>query len=187
MTSTIDESLVVAHPVNGGFTWTLASRLGQFLVEAEYQFGLRNRSFTILGVEFRAGVPQVWFPGDCSNVVVQLGLPAMQEPNRAMFQLAHECVHLLDPAPGGTNNLEEGLATNFALEIMLSLGVDYSTGDPKYDVAYALVRELLAERPATAKELRTLYGPWRSITDQQIAAACPGINPSLAQQLASLF
>ena len=35
-------------------------------------------------------------------------------PDQSPWQLAHECVHLLDPAPrGGSNFLEEGLATWF--------------------------------------------------------------------------
>jgi hypothetical protein len=184
----VNDSLVVAHPIAGGFTWTLASRLGQLLAKAESQFGPRDRSFTILGVEFRAGVPQLWFPGNCGHVIVQLGLPAMQEPNRAMFQLSHECVHLLDPAGGATNNLEEGVATYFGLEFMQSeLGVNYSTGDPRYDAACTLVRTMLSVRGDAVKELRRLHGPLRSITARQILTVCSGINPSVAQQLASPF
>jgi hypothetical protein len=150
----VEENLIVAHPIAGGFTWTLASRLGSLLNEAECQYGPRNRNFTILGVEFREGVPQVWFPGNCGHVVVQLGLSAMQDPNIALFQLAHETVHLLDPEAGGTNNLEEGLATHFALGIMQSLGVNYPTGDPRYNAACAFVRAMLTERPDAPKELR---------------------------------
>lgn len=188
MLAIVSDSLVVARPITGGFTWTLASRLGQMLRKAENQFGPRDKSFTIVGIEFRDGVPRVWFPGNCGHVVVQLGLTAMQDPNRAIFQLAHECVHLLDPASGTTNNLEEGVATHFSLEFMQSqLGVSYQTGDPKYDNACSLVRSLLAVRNDVVKELRRLHGPLRGITAQQISAVCSGLNSSIAQHLASPF
>jgi len=187
MNVVVDETLLVARPIDGGFTWTLASRLGDFLAQAERQLGPRNRTFTILGVEFREGVPKVWFPGNCGHVIVQLGVSAMQDSNRALFQLAHECVHLLDPSPGGTNKLEEGLATHFALEVMQSLGVNYSTGDPKYDAACALVGEMLTGLPDAGRELRARYGPWKFITAQQIGEECSRILPELAQDLASAF
>jgi hypothetical protein len=187
MTAEVDESLVVARPIAGGFTWTLASRLGALIVEVERQYGPRNRDFTILGVEFREGLPQLWFPGNCGHVIVQLGLLAMKDPNRALFQLAHECVHLLDPAAGGTNKLEEGLATHFALEVMQSQGVGYATGDPRHDAVCALVRSMLAGRPGAAKELRACCGPWKSVTSRQILAVCPGITPAVADLLVSPF
>jgi hypothetical protein len=96
----VNDALVVAHPIPNGFSWTMASRLGQMLGKVEATFGERDRTFTVLGIEFRDAVPQVWFPGNCGHIVIQLGLVAMQDSTRAMFQLAHECVHLLDPAPG---------------------------------------------------------------------------------------
>ena len=90
------DNLFIAEPIKGGFTYTLASRLGDILSLAEEKFGPRNPDFTILGVEFRDGVPQTWFPGNCKHIVVQLSLEAMHDEEQAVFQLAHETVHLLD-------------------------------------------------------------------------------------------
>ncbi len=188
MLAIVSDNLVVAQPISGGFSWTLASRICQMITKAEAQFGARDRSFTVLGVEFRNGVPQVWFPGNCGHVVVQLGLSAMQDPNRALFQLAHECVHLLDPAPGATNNLEEGVATHFSLEFMQAeLGLTYSTGDAKYDSACSLVRLLISTKSDSVRELRRLHGPLRGITTQQISGICPSLNAGTASQLANPF
>src|SRR5580700_8302970 len=111
----------------------------------------------------------------------------MQDPNRALFQLAHECVHLLDPGAGGANNLEEGLATHFSLDFMQSIGVNFTTSGPKYDAACALVRQMLTGRADAARELRSRYGPWRFTTDEQILAVCAGITPSVARLLAGPF
>lgn len=106
--ATVHDKLIVARPLEGGFTWTLASRLGQMLRDVETLFGPRNPKFTILGIEFREGQPMIWFPGDCGHIVIQLGTSAMMDHDRALFQLAHECVHLLDPVKEA-NTLEEAL------------------------------------------------------------------------------
>jgi hypothetical protein len=188
MLTIVTDQLLVARPITGGFSWTLPSRLGQMLARAEAQFGQRNQSFTILGIEFRDGGPQVWFPGNRDHVVVQLSLSAMQDLNRAMFQLAHECFHLLDPAAGGSNVLDEGVATHFSLEFMQSeFRLQYPTGDPKYDRACALVRRMLSLRGDSARELRRLHGPLRHITAPQIMTICPGLDSQFAQQLIEPF
>jgi hypothetical protein len=111
----------------------------------------------------------------------------MKDPQRALFQLAHECIHLLDPDAGGTNKLEEGLATHFALDIMKSQGVDYSSGDPRYDAACNLARKVLEGWPTAVKQLRAKYGPWKSVTEQQILEECAGIAAPVAHELASPF
>ena len=46
--------LAVADPLpaGNGYTWTLASRLGEMLKLAEERYGPRDAGYTILGVEF---------------------------------------------------------------------------------------------------------------------------------------
>ena len=120
----IDEALLVTQPRcnSSGYTWTLASRLGHMLHVAEELFGQRDCSYTILGIEFRKGNPQIWYPTygeDKQNIVVQLCLTTATvvpaNPKRVYHELAHETVHLL--APTGckhATNLEEGVACFFA-------------------------------------------------------------------------
>ena len=182
----VNKELIVAQPLASGtgYSWTLASRLGMLLSSVEALYGQRDRSFTILGIEFHAGVPKVWFPNNCGNVIVQLSVSVLQDPGCALFQLAHECVHLLDPAPGGTNNLEEGLATQFSLAPTSRY---FSAGDAKYDASCALVRAMVAERPDAARKLREIYGPWRCVTSDQILDVCPNLSTDVANQLAKPF
>ncbi|MBD2472179.1 hypothetical protein [Nostoc sp. FACHB-145] len=113
----IKDSLVTANrlPSGSGYTWTLASRLGEMIELIEEQFGERDRSWTILGIEFCDTGPQTWFPGDCGHIIIQLGLSAKQDLVQALFQLAQSAVHLLDPVRSATV-LEEGLATYFSLQ-----------------------------------------------------------------------
>ncbi|MGZ3525685.1 MAG: hypothetical protein ACXU9L_12910, partial [Thermodesulfobacteriota bacterium] len=112
----VHDNLIIAFPCppesGCAYTFTLASHLGQMLEMAEQRFGPRDRSYTILGFEFRAGLPQIWFPGDGMNVIVQLDSSSMNDPNLPLFQMAHECIHLLTPVlSANASVLEEGLAT----------------------------------------------------------------------------
>ena len=95
----IDDDLVVNKGPNN--TWTLATQLGRMLAKAEDQYGRRDESFTILGVEFRDDGPQIWFPvlrkastpeqnRPHEHVVVQLATSTVTNRNLAIFQLAQE-------------------------------------------------------------------------------------------------
>ena len=165
----IVDSLIIAEPIEGGFTYTLASRLGDLLKLAEEKFGPRKPDFTILGVEFQDGDPQTWFPGNCKHIVVQLSLEAMNNEEQAVFQLAHETVHLLD---GGqlANVLEEGVAVNFQQEYMLAnFENSISIVNPKYIAAGELVERLLTFDNSVVKRLRSICGSFDSITAKHIA------------------
>ena len=56
----IDSDLLVAQRLSDGcgYTWTLASRLGEMLHMAEELFGPRDCSYTILGIEFGPDNPK---------------------------------------------------------------------------------------------------------------------------------
>jgi hypothetical protein len=87
-------------PGDIGWTWTLASRLGHILRTAQELYGPRDPNYTILGVEFGGDIPQLWYPGDCGHVVVQINPACATDMNRACFQMAHEAIHLLSPSGG---------------------------------------------------------------------------------------
>ncbi len=186
----VDDSLCVAKPIPGGFTWTLAMRLGDLLYKAESQFGTRDMAYTILGVEFQgdtAQIPRCIIQGERKHIIVQLTASAMKDPHQAMFQLAHECIHLLDPILLTTTVLEEGVAVHFSLE---ATTVDINAllvHNPNYGAACLQVRRLLALRPNAVKEFRRLYGPMHSATAEQLYSICPQIGTTGAEELARPF
>lgn len=53
---------LLAKELKHGFTWTLPSRLGDMLADAEMMFGERDHSWTILGIEFALTGPMIWYP-----------------------------------------------------------------------------------------------------------------------------
>ena len=93
-------------------------------------------------MDFHDDVPQIWFPGSRENpprghVAISLNEDVFFDRQRTVYQLAHECVHLLAPViGGGAPVIEEGLATVFS-EDMIEYWCDNTnkqayTDDQKY-------------------------------------------------------
>jgi len=198
MTDIVSQLIVTGPlPSGDGYTWTLASQLGKMLRLAEERFGPRDCSYTILGVEFIDGVPQCWYPGNCRNVVIQLGLRCLREPDRACFQLAHEAIHLLSPSGGrNANVLEEGLAAHFQSWYMTHhypsdwprTGLDCNVFEClSYTRAKQLVDRLLDLQPEIIRNLRVDEPTLGRITRQMILANCPEVSEETADTLTAKF
>lgn len=190
----IHRSLVVADPLPDvtGYTWTLASVLGDLLATAQAHFGDRDVTYCLLGLEFTETGPQVWFPGDRKNVVIQLSLNSLTNNQSALYELAHECVHLLSPRPSvGANVLEEGLATFFSVhQMVLQYGEGWWNNKPSavnYHVAASYVQSLLALDVDIIKKLRQEEPHISSITSGMILRHCPSAPEALAQSLTAEF
>lgn len=64
----IDNNIFSCDPLpsNNGYMWTIVSRLGDMFNKAEELFGVRDKEYTILGIELaNNSQPQIWFPGNC--------------------------------------------------------------------------------------------------------------------------
>lgn len=178
-----------ALPIANGFSYTLASRLGQILRLAEDRYGQRDHSYTPLGVEFSPNGPQLWFPGNIRHVVIQLSLECRTEPLRAYYQLAHETVHLLSPTGGrDTTVLEEGLATYFSEMYMLEhFESPWHSGMESYSSARAHVKALLDLDEQAIKRLREEQSKISSITAEEILSRYPEIGDAVATALTQPF
>lgn len=188
----IEASLVQATPLSNGpgWTWTLASRLGHMLRKAEGAFGPRDPSYTILGVEFGGDIPQIWYPGNCGHVIVQITPSCATDPYRAWYQMAHEVIHLLSPSGSAvTTVLDEGLATHFQLSYMREeFGQDQWCPDVhSYIEAQAAVEKVLSIDVHFVKNLRKNQPALWKASAADILQAVPAIPKSLAAQLATPF
>ena len=146
----MNEDFFISKPIGTAASFTLTTRLGEMLRMAEERYGQRDCEFTLLGIEFWPGVPHLWFPGpsDCKHIAIRIGIDAIYDPIKAHFQLAHECIHLLSPVIGMASLLEEGLAVTFSLDYVQRIfGVNYLTGDSRYDKAKGLLDEALIVHP----------------------------------------
>ena len=193
MTSSIqfETDLLFAIPLSNGtgYTWTLASRLGDMLEKAEERFGPRDRSYTILGLEFAPAPPQIWYPGGCRNIVIQITPDCATNRARAYYQLAHECIHLLAPTGGqNANNLEEGLATQFSRDYVYeTLRIQINTALQSYERARSVVQNLLSANPEFIRNIRLSQPSISQITPDQISAEVPSVSQQDAEYLCQPF
>ncbi len=189
---TIETSHLFASPLpaGNGYTWTLASRLGHIIRTAESLYGPRNLDFTVLGVEIQGDIPQVWYPGNCGHVVIQITTNCATDSMRACYQMAHEAVHLLSPTGrGGTNVLEEGLATHFSARYMREhcASPNWNANLPSYTRAQALVEELLGFDADIIRKLRALRRTFPEISADDVLAEASSVPPRLALELTQPF
>ena len=153
---------------DGIYSLTLPEWASVFLSELELIFGPRDPSFTFVGIDIDqnpGSFPRLWYPnsgvppkdteGRSRHVIVRLGSGALTDVYRARWQLAHECLHLLDPwnqrlDGRPTNCLEEGLASwyqNYRVP-------EAASREGSYAVAESLVAPLMDSLPSVVKHIR---------------------------------
>lgn len=180
------------------WSFTLAGRMSRCILEMEKRYGDRDGRWTLLGLEFCEGVPNIWFPGGNEqpprmHITIRLGHKAFNDEKRAVYQLAHECVHLLAPVEyGKAKVIEEGLATAFSEDIIeMWFGeknkADY-TNDPRYRDAAGNVRQLLKQAPDAIRRLRRVEPAFSSMTADTFGNAGLGAVPqTLISELLQIF
>ncbi len=182
--------IFLTQEIQGGYTWTITSKLGHILRTAEEKYGNRDKEYTILGVEVSQNEqPQIWYPGNCKHIAIQLTQGCIVNMNRAVFQLAHEAIHCLSPTGGqNANYLEEGLATHFSIEYTFSNGHGTWTAErPKYVDALSKVRELLKIDSDIIKKVRVIQPTISLITVDNLLATNDKIPEKLAVELVMKF
>ena len=174
-----DPLVTRVRPEGNGYTWTLASLLGNMLHIAEELFGQRDYSYTILGIEIGPDIPKIWYPGNRRDIIIQLDSSAATDMYQACYQMAHETVHLL--APTGTNdanNFEEGVACYFAdlymREVLKNPYLPPSLSS--YRTAVELVKPRLDADRYCIRRLRDQQSSFSKMSGEQISAAFPSLT-----------
>ncbi len=186
-----ETDLLYARPLPSGtgWTWTLASRLGHILGIAQELYGPCVRNYTLLGVEFGGNIPQIWYPGNCGHVVVQISPACATDMERACFQMAHEAVHLLSPSgEQRTIVLDEGLATHFSIRYMREhLYSDWYADVESYRSACCLTEQLLALDSGIIRTIRQHQPSLPHVTADDICNAHPAVPHELAVAVTQPF
>ena len=170
---------------------TLPEYASWFLADIERQFGPRDRSFTLVGIDIDrtpGRPPHLWYPdsgippddaeGRSRHIVIRRGPAALGDPARASWQLAHECFHLLDPWSGTVdgrpaNWLEEGLAVWY----QNSRVPEAEWHESSYALAEDLVGSLMSVLPQAVKRIRKERSLRISeFTPDVLVAYCPGLS-----------
>ena len=179
-----------AQLIPNGYSCTLPTRLGELLYEAETKYGPRDKNYTLLGIEFGPGTNQIWYPGDRGYIAIQLAMNALDDLQFSIYQLAHECIHLLAPSgQSGALVIEEGLATVFSEDVVYRLFqvTGMTTGAPAYVSAAAQVRELLMVNPDAVKLLRNQEPSFNKLTQNHFTQLFPTIDLVLVDNLLKPF
>ena len=188
----IDSDLLVAQRLSDGcgYTWTLASRLGEMLHMAEELFGPRDCSYTILGIEFGPDNPRIWYPGNRRHIIIQLDLSAATNILQACYQMAHETVHLLAPSCGrNANNFEEGVACYFAAYYMKCKfnRPNWSPTLCSYRRALEIIAPRLNEDIRCIRRLRKNQPSFRKMSKEAVSSEFPQLTSEDVDFLMSTF
>ncbi len=172
-----------------GYRLTLTSRLGIMLREVEALFGKRDKTWTILGIEFEENGPYIWYPADSKNVLIRLSTGVEESLREACWELSHEVVHLLSPTGGAhANVLEEGLAVWYSKHYVLrEFAYDHANTVPAYDHAYQLVKSFMNSYPSSIKEMRKEQKTLSLIDKNLLLKYIPGLSREDAITLTTKF
>ena len=180
---------LIAIPTQTGFTWTLTTYSLKYLLEAESLYGTRTKDYEYVGLELNeTGPPRIWYPW-INFIVIQVSQMTTNDTREAIFQIAHEVVHVLSPTGQlTTNNLEEGLATYFS-----KIVTDRDSGDSSYAInaiqttkyfkPYKLVDKLIIFDPDAIKKLRKIQPVIGQISKQTFIDAGIALADNIIDEL----
>jgi len=165
--------------------WRLQKDL---LSHLEAATGDRDITYTICQPRFSDGVPHICVWPDTKEVVAYLSRSAERYWPSLVFELAHESVHLLNPRVGGTNVLEEGVATYFQYHVTPEVcGVRIPITVPAYVEAKAAVEALGVDVIDLARSLRERFGSLGETTADVLAELCPQASSATVARAAAQF
>lgn len=181
----------LAQPIETeGRSPTLTTRLGAALLAAERRFGPRDMSWTLLGWEIGPTNPRMWhrWPPEGKQIVIQLSDAARLDEAQAVFQLAHECVHVLSPGDKTVNALEEGVASAFSEDwVLQETGRRLVYSSDAYAGACRNVRGLLAIDDVAVRKLRAVEPAFSKMTRETFTTAGLNVPDELIAALLTPF
>ncbi|MCZ4311612.1 hypothetical protein [Vibrio atlanticus] len=163
--------------------WALQN---DFLNEAQIRLGTRRKDKKIFQPSWDVDGPHIYHAATGDGAFAELSDNAKENWRLAIYQLAHETVHLLDQHYGDvTNLLEEGLAVKFSLEMLEKYGFEIG-GLPSiesYKKALSLINQLGETSYEIANCCRQSYGDFFSIDLATLKRECPQINDTVLNEL----
>lgn len=165
--------------------WSLQQTL---LSMAEHLLGPRDSSKKIYQPIFSSAGPFICNTPNMDGAFAELSLNAAGYWPTAVFELAHETVHLLNPIAGGTNFLEEGIAVAFSQFAMERYGLKPpEPGIASYAEALRLVRLLPTATFAAGRKVRMLAGSLGNATPENMGRLFPTADPAILGRLTRPF
>lgn len=104
----------------------------------------------------------------------------------ALYELAHETIHLLDPVKGFTNYLEEGVAVAFSIEAVKNYTNDtMPPPTPHYRRALELVKMLPNDFNTSVRAIREKCNSLGKAQAEDLLSLFPTMDTIIAEELCS--
>lgn len=169
---------------DGPALWRLQWAL---IAEAEAVLGGRDSQKKIYQPQFDKDGPRLINTPELDGAFSQLSFNSARSWRVAIYEMAHETVHLLDPTVGYTSWLEEGAAVAFSIAAQQRRGVANPISPilQSYVSALDMFRSIPGDPFKVARAIRSDAGALKHATESCMAKACPGIDTQLARLLVS--
>ena len=159
----------------------------ELMTIAQSVLGHRDTSKQVYQPQFADDGPRIRNTPSLDGAFAELSQAAGHSWPLAVFQMAHETVHLLNPVSGNTNNLEEGVAVAFSLHVQPSYGISVQISDPSYVHVLQLARMLPGGPLKAGRHLRDCVGALSNVTAQDLEALFPNVDSAVSSKLAERF
>ena len=165
--------------------WALQMEL---LSMAESVLGPRDASKKIYRPKFADDGPRIRNTPNLDGAFVELSHAGECYWPTIVYEMAHETVHLLNPIPGDTNNLEEGIAVDFSLKAQKSYDIVIQKPSMEsYLCALQLVGMLPEGSLEAAKRVRDRIGALSDVRERHLAELFPNVDGVILSKLAERF
>ena len=165
--------------------WALQQEL---LALAEGLLGPRDRSKQIGQPVFNDDGPFLRNTPDGDGAFAVLSPNAAGYWPTAIYEMAHETVHLLNPVAGGTNFLEEGIAVAFSIHALEACGQPpFETCETSYTEALNLVRALAPDVFAAGRRIRECAGALSKAARRDLESLFPTVDRAILCRLSQPF
>lgn len=169
----------------------LAELRAIFINSLESQIGWRDRQWGLLQTEFDDKNPYIFVYKPQNLVKICLSRAAKEDWCAAIHELAHECVHVMNPINHAASFLEEGVAVWFSMKMAELAGtplcalLDHLDKTPIYRAAYDLVLKLPDEPLCAAKKVRSECGSLSAVTGDALSRIYPSLYMETIGKLCS--
>nr|QFE31781.1 hypothetical protein MS307 [uncultured bacterium] len=163
------------------------SALQRQLIElAEGALGVRDKSKTIGLPQFEESGPYIInFPAPWNMAQTVLSFRSKSYWPTALYEMAHETVHLRNPISGYTNWLEEGVAVAFAVYAQQQFGVQpiHKPESGAYLEALHMVESLVDGPFVSGRRVREHFGSLGNASAVKMYSLFPVDDPKLLDSL----
>lgn len=166
---------------------TLGALQVELMSVAQSILGPRDTSKQVCQPQFTDDGPCIRNTPDLDGAFAELSRTAECSWPLVVFQMAHETVHLLNPIPGNTNNLEEGVAVAFSLYVQPSYGISVRPSSEAYVQVFHLAGMLPSEPLEAARHLRNRVGALSDVTAVDLEELFPSVDRVTTRKLAEKF